>query len=230
MVFTKKKIISDIRLYKSESQNEYGGYVTVSFGDKKLNAIVKRVVMKLRENEFSLGEFDHLYINFTTCDMTEEMNLSDKVDNYHPWYRYCSVHIEKNLYNKLGSLETWNDIIQWMSNILVTYFASEDFDKERIFSCVQQAVNQGEDMLMKFKEKTIANRKVAIFLRFRDTCMFYPLLRIYDIEGNLLFEKDLPEAATLDYLGDIKVSTKRVAISPRKNAFTRQMTSLIFEY
>lgn len=79
--------------------------------------------MKLRENEFSLGEFDHLYINFTTCDMAEKMNLSNKVDRYHPWYRYCSVHIEKGLYNKLGSPETWDDIIQWIRNVLVTFFA-----------------------------------------------------------------------------------------------------------
>jgi len=42
--------------------------------------------MKLRESEFSLGEFDHLYINFTTCDMVDELNLSDEVDRYHPWY------------------------------------------------------------------------------------------------------------------------------------------------
>ena len=66
----KKKTIGDIRLYKSESRNEYGVYNTEPFADKKLNAIVQRVVMKLRENEFSLGDFDHLYINFTTCDMT----------------------------------------------------------------------------------------------------------------------------------------------------------------
>ena len=67
-----KKTISDIRLFKSKSQNEYGVYSTEYFGDKSLTAIVNRIVMKLRENEFSLGEFDHLYINFTTCDMAEK--------------------------------------------------------------------------------------------------------------------------------------------------------------
>lgn len=230
VVLTKKKTISDIRLYKSETQNEYGGYITNSFADKKLNAIVKRVVMKLRENEFSLGEFDHLYINFTTCDMAEKMNLSDKVDRYHPWYRYCSVHIEKDLYNKLGSLETRDDIIQWIRNVLITFFASEDFDETRILSCVQQAVEQGEDMLMKFKEKASTKRKAVIFLRFLDTSRFYPLLRVYDAEDNLLLEKDLPEAVTLDYLGDIQVSAKRVTIKPRKNAFTTQNSPLVFEY
>ena len=56
--------------------------------------------MKLRENEFSLGEFDHLYVNFTTSAINGTMNLSDKVDKYHPWYRYCHVHVEKEVFQK----------------------------------------------------------------------------------------------------------------------------------
>ena len=159
----KKKIISDIRLYRSESQNEYGVYATESIAEKKLNAIVQRVVMKLREYEFSLGEFDHLYINFTTCDIGKKTILSDYVDKYHPWYRYCLVHIEKDTYDKLDSIENYDYIVQWIRNILVTYFSSQDFDETCILSCVQQAVDQSENMLMKFKEKISTNRKAVIF-------------------------------------------------------------------
>ena len=83
---------------------------------------------------------------------------------------------------------------------------------------------------MKFKEKTSSKRKAVIFLRFLDSCKFYPLLRVYDADDNLLLEKDLPEAITLDYLGDIQVSAKRVTIKPRKNAFTKQTDPLVFEY
>ena len=226
----KKKIISDIRLYKSEAQNEYGGYITVSFGDKKLNAIIKRMVMKLRENEFSLGEFDHLYIKFTTSDVPENMEISDQVDRYHPWYRYCNVHVEKDLFEKLGRPETWNDIVHLISTVLITYFSSENFDEASILSCIRQAIEQGEEMLMKFKEKVSTKRKAVVFLRFLDSCKFYPLLRVYDSEDNLLFEKDLPETVMLDYLGEIQVSTKRVTIKPRKNAFTTQAKPLSFEY
>ena len=226
----KKKIISDIRLFKSESQNEFGGYITDSFSDKKLNAVIKRVVMKLRENEFSLGDFDHLYINFTTCDMAEEMNLSDNVDRYHPWFRYCNIHVEEDFYNKLGSPESWNKTILHIKNVLTTYFISEDFDETRILSCVQQAVEQGEDMLMKFKEKISSKRKAVIFLRFLDTCRFSPLLHVYDTEENLLIEKDLPQTVALDYLGEIQVTTKRVTIKPRKNAYTAQNKPLVFDY
>lgn len=226
----KKKIISDIRLFKSELQNEYGNYITESFGDKRLNAIVKRMVMKLRENEFSLGEYDHLYVNFTTCNMAEKMNLSDQVDRYHPWFRYCNIHVEEALYEKLGSPESWDEIVLHIKNVLTTYFTSEDFTETNILSCVQQAVEQGEDMLMKFKEKVSAKRKAVIFLRFLDTCRFSPLLRVYDAEENLLFEKDLPQTVALDYLGEIQVSANKVTIKPRKNAYTVRNNPLVFEY
>lgn len=230
VVLTKKKIISDIRLFKSESQNECGGYISDYFADKRLNAIVNRVTMKLRENGFSLGEFDHLYISFTTCEVDGQMNLSDKVDRYHPWYRYCYVHIEKDLYRKLGTIETWDSIIRWIEKVLVVYFASEEFGETHILSCVQQAVEQGENMLMKFKEKVSAKRKAVIFLRYLDVGGFFPLLRVYDAEENLLFEKDLPQTVALGYLGEIQVSAKRVTIKPRKNAFTTQNKPLIFNY
>lgn len=215
-----QKIIKDIRIFKSGAQ----------LGIKKLNAMTTRVVMKLREEEFSLGDFDHLYINFVPCDMAEKMSLSEEVDRYHPWYRYCTVPVEKDFHSKIGSPETHDEIIRWIGRVLVSFFRAEDFDEARILSCVQQAAQQGEQMLTKYKEKCSAKRRAVIFLRYLDTCRFFPLLRVYDTEGNLLFEKDLPESMLLDYLGEIQVSAKRVTIKPRKNAFTTQMPPLVFAY
>ena len=225
-----KKVIKDIRLYKSELKNEYGTYITSSFADKKLNAIIRRVVMKLRENEFSLGDFDHLYINFTPCNMDDRIELSNEVDKYHPWYRYCSVNIGRELYNILGSPETYDEIVGWVSDILITFFASKDFDDTCIFACVHQAIEGGENMLMKYKEKSSAKRRAIIYLRCLDSCMYKPLLRVYDMENALLLEKDLPETLFLDYIGEIQVSTKKVTIKPRKNAFTNPKEALIYEY
>lgn len=225
----KKRTIADIRLFKTDSMED-GDTFTTSFGDKKLNAIIQRVVMKLRENEFSLGEFDHLYINFTTCDVAGSMSLSDEVDRYNPWYRYCHIHVEKEQYRKLGSGEAADEVIHWISTVLVTYFSTGDFDKARICSCIHEAIEQGEKMLMKFREKVSGKRKAVVYLRYLDTCRFYPLLRVYDTEENLLFEKDLPETLTLDYLGEIQISAKKVTVKPRKNAFTAQLEPLIFEY
>ena len=89
-----KKIISDIRLFKSKSQNDLSSYIPDA---KKINAIVNRMVMKLRENEFSLGEFDHLYINFTTCDMPEKIIEA-------PANKYVEDFVINNLKTKIDSL------------------------------------------------------------------------------------------------------------------------------
>ena len=221
-----KKIIKDIRLYKSET----GASFSDSFTDKKLNAIIMRIVMKLREKEFSLGEFDHIYIIFTTRDIPKKMVLSNEVDRYHPWYRSCTVSLEKDIYNNLGAPETYECIINSLNAVLTTYFTTDDFDKTQIINCITQAVELGKNMLIKYKEKITSKRKAIILLRYLDTCMFRPLLRIYDTEDNLLFEKDLPETLTLDSIGNIQVSTKQITIKPKKNAFMKQEEPVIFVY
>ena len=85
-------------------------------------------------------------------------------------------------------------------------------------------------MLMKFKEKITAKRKADIYLHYLDTGKFFPLLRIYDMEGKLLFEKDLPKALTLDYLGEIQLSSKKITIKPRKNVYTTDIEPIVIEY
>ena len=92
------KIINDIRLYKSSDIDNH-----MSFANKSLNIAVSRVVMKLREQQFSLGEFDHLYVNFTTCIPEDKIELVDKIDSYHPWYRYCNIGVDKHDYEKLNT-------------------------------------------------------------------------------------------------------------------------------
>ena len=227
------KPIKDIRIYKSRIPNINGNPLPSEshFTNDPHCAAIRRIAMKLNERGFSLGDFDHLYINFTTCAVEGGVALAKRsADTYHPWYRYCLVHIEKETYDKLDSLENYDYIVKWIRNILVVYFSSQDFNETRILFSVQQAVEQGENMLMKFKEKVSTNRRAVIFLRYLDSCKFYPLLMVYDAEENLLLKKDLPETVMLDYIGDIQVSTKRVAIKPRKNAFTTQIAPLVFEY
>lgn len=224
------KVIKDIRLYKSEEKNEYGHPITSSFADKKLNAVIHRIVMKLRENGFALGDFDHLYINFVTFNITEKIYLSEEIDKYHPWYRKCFINVEKELYDSIGELDTHDFIINAILEVLTTCFVTEDFDSTFIKSCISHAVEQGENMLMRFKEKKSAKRKAIIFLRYLDDCIYYPLLRVYDLDDNMLFEKDLPKTLMLDYLGEIQVSTKRIKIKPRKNAFSTSKKEMTFEY
>lgn len=224
------KIIQDIRLYRSEQRSENGDYLTSSFAPRELNAIIHRIVMKLRESEFSMGEFDHLYMNFTVCDTPERITLSQEADRYHPWYRYCAVRISEELYCRLGTPETYADIVSLVGEVLAECFATEAYDGQKIRSCIDEALEQGEQMLMAFKTKTTAKRKAVIYLRYLDSCRYYPLLRVYDLEERLLLERDLPEMQMLDALGEIQLSAKKVTIKPRKNAYTEKWKPIVFEY
>ena len=204
------KTIKDIRLYKSEKINDFGLPVTTSFANKKLNAVIHRIVLKLREQKFSFGDFDHLYINFTICDIPQKIEMSEKYDREHPWYRYCSVRIDEELYLKLDNEESNNVILESIEKVLVSCFSTENFDEEQIHNCVKEAIECGENMLMLFKEKSTSNRKAKIFLRYLDSFKYSPLLRVYDSSDIIIFEKDLPETLTLDCFGNIQLSSKKL--------------------
>lgn len=225
-----ERIIADIRLFKSEGRTESGHFDMVSFGDKKLNAIVKRIVMKLRENGFSMGEFDHLYINFTLCELSAPMELSREVDRYHPWFRHCHVRVPREVYERLGTAESHEHIVPMIGDVLTAFFARDDFNASRISHCIREAVTGGEEMLVPFKEKTTAKRRAVICLRFLDSCRYAPLLRVYDGEGALLLQRDLPQSVTLDHLGELQVGLKKVTVKPRKNAITAGKKPIVFEY
>ena len=225
-----ERIIADIRLFKSEGRTESGHFDMISFGDKGLIAAVKRIVMKLRENGFSMGDFDHLYINFTLCELSASMELSREVDRYHPWFRHCHVRVSREVYERLGTPESHEHILTTIGDVLTAFFVRGDFDEARISDCIREAVTGGEEMLMRYKEKTTVKRRAVIYLRFLDSCCYAPLLRVYDGDGNLLLERDLPQMVTLDALWELQVGLKKVTVKPRKNACTAGKKPLVFEF
>lgn len=173
---TQSKAIADIRLYKSDVENTDGNSLPGEFTGRTLNAKVKRIVMKLREGGFSLGEFDHLYINFTTCPVDNEIAAAKRSpDKYHPWYRFYDVHIRDDLFSRLSHPEAADEVLELVKTVLVRNFATDGFDGARISSCFAHALEQGESMLMKYKETTAGQHTAVIYLRYLDSCQFLPL-------------------------------------------------------
>lgn len=217
------KVISDIRLYKSSGLNNY-----ISFTDKSLNLTVRRIVMKLREQEYSLGEFDHLYLNFTTERPEETIFLNNTADQYHPWFRYCDIGVSQADYDKLGSADCTDYIITQIESVLLNCFQASDTTGQIVKSSIFQAL-KGPEMLMRFKEKKFAKATVTIFLRFPDSGLYAPLLCVADLNGNVILRADLPETIDLSIIGEIKLNSKAVMIKPRKNAFTKRQDPISFE-
>ena len=57
------KIIKDIRVFKSDTENIDKNVNPLTLQKKSLNVKIDRIVMKLREQGFSLGEFEREHEN-----------------------------------------------------------------------------------------------------------------------------------------------------------------------
>ena len=224
------KPISDIRLYRCAHYDAMTPPATLPITDNPLSAAVKRIAMKLREQGFSLGDFDHLYCVFTADALPSDFFLSSQTDREHPWYRHCFIRVEEDFYGALGSPEARSDTLKLVGNALLNLFATEHFDAAAIKACLTQAEEQGEAMRMKFKEMRTATRLATIYLRYLDAGSFFPLLQVRDAQGSVLLEKDLPAMLTLDALGTLSLSNHKVTIHPRRNAFTAHMPPIVVEY
>ena len=222
--------MADPRLYRCERYDAQPPPATLPIADKPLSAAVKRIVMKLRERRFSLGEFDHLYCIFTAAPLPSEFFLSDRTDREHKWYRHCFIRVGEELYGRLGSPAARGETLGLIGTALVTLFATEHFDAAAIASCLTEASEQGEAMRMKFKESRTTPRVATLYRRYLDACLFSPLLQVRDAQGSVLLEKDLPAMLTLDALGSLSLSSHKVTIRPRKNAFTAHMPPIVVEY
>ena len=209
------KIISDIRLYKSTELNSH-----TDIGNKEINIAVQRVVMKLREYGFSLGEFDNLYLNFTTAKPKETFELIDKADPYHPWYRYCNIGVTQSEYENL----TVHFVYETISLVLVNLFKAS---KNVIQNAIKEA-QKGSEMRMLLREKKSTKSNAKVYLRLLDSGKYLPLLCVTDLDGHELLRKDLPETIDLNIIGEIQLSSKKVTIKPRKNTFTVDLKPITF--
>ncbi len=215
------KVISDIRLYKSSNIDNH-----LALTNKSLNLAVHRVVMKLREQGFSLGDFDHLYINFSTLVANDTVSLIDKADNYHPWYRYCDIGISPNEYNNLENSDFEDNVYEKIKSILLKLFNTQE--NVRIIETAFSEAKKGAEMLMWFKEKKTSKGVATVFLRLLDNGRFLPLLCVNDIEGTEILRVDLPETIDLNIIGEILLTNKMVTVKPRKNALARGLKPIIF--
>ena len=169
----------------------------------------------MRENNFSFGDFDHLYVNFTTCNVDNNISLAKrKIDKYHPWYRYYDVHVSENFYAKPDEAL----IISTIQKIIIENFSSNDFPKEKINKLINDTFKMKSSYEMRYKEKLSSNRRAVIFLRYNDDCMFVPIVRIYDSENKMILEKELPERNNLDSFGSLVLTKNKLTIKPKNLA------------
>ncbi len=222
------KTISDIRVFRSNIDNIDGNSQPTGFGNKRLIVLLRRIVMKLREYGFSLGEFDHLYINFTTCLPPDTIRPSQRsIDPYHKWYRYYDIGIPEETYNQLVSDDKIDFIIAKTHEILSTFFAFDG--KQSIEECFTEARERGEQMMVLYKTKETDKLTAYIYLQYLDSGKYFLHLIVKNLNQEEILHKHLGEVLDLSIIGEIQLTSKKVTIKPRKNAFTQYLKPIVFE-
>lgn len=213
------KVIKDIRIYKDKQS-----YI----GNKRLNLAAHRVAMKLREKEFSLGDYDHLYICFTTDIQAGSIVPEEEADKYFPWFRRVHVGVSDEEMQAVETVLDESYLLDLLLKVLLGMYGMESSAEEIIRYAAEEA-RKGRDMLMLFKEKKATKGTATIYLRLSDNGRYFPLLVVTKPDGTQVLREDLPETSDLGSIGEIQLSSKKVTVKPRKNSYTKNLEPVSFE-
>ncbi|MBR2779644.1 MAG: hypothetical protein IKD85_05690 [Firmicutes bacterium] len=139
------KKISDIRIFKSLKPNVDRAPLPVGLASKQLFTTVRRIVLKLRENQFSLGVFDHLYLNFTTRVEEGEIILSSRTaPGGNNFFRFYNIGVSREQFDILEEPDQIPFILGKLEETMVRFFG-DDGREEIIRGSIRTAVEQGEE-------------------------------------------------------------------------------------
>lgn len=162
------KRIADIRYFESDQPNTDGMFpddVGKLLELPKLCALIgARIARKARELGFCTGgEFDHVYINFTTTVAPDSIQFSAKsVDRNTQWLRFVDVGVNPAKVNKLSEIkqEAWLEA----TTLKVLRFLSEkrQADSQVIDSLSKLLKHHGSSLPILHKVKVTKSYRIVV--------------------------------------------------------------------
>jgi hypothetical protein len=229
------KLISDIRYFESTKENSDGyfpSYIGNLFQiDYKIFSIINtRFVLKLREKDFFLPDFDHIYVNFTTCLEEGKFELTKRLpDKYHPFYRFIDFGLSPHYFNKLSVREKNVILITSVANIISSLYCKDDNERNVVRNCVDEILESDENTKIIYKCKKNENFCVQIAVSILDNGLYSPNIRIYDNNQKLINEYiyniPLRQDEFIYQFGSISIGKKSITIKPKNNSF-----SLLYQF
>ncbi|MCA5005227.1 hypothetical protein [Sphingobacterium bovistauri] len=159
----KTKVIKDIRLYESNqpnvSENSLPGELgKLMHSDTSFTFWAIRIARKLNELQFTLLEADHLYINFTNCLETDQLQISDRKPT--SWIQYVDVQINFEEFNTKSLKEQENNVVEAIFRAL-NLIANEE-QKNILDECLSIIKEQAKKTEIHYKTKETKSYKVEI--------------------------------------------------------------------
>lgn len=220
------KKISDIRFFESIKPNQAGYFPSYlgelyKIDENLLKITTRRFVLKLREIEIFLPEFDHLYLCFTPLLDDDVIQRAERpVDRYHSFYRFIDIGYSTEKFQKLTETKKVEELIRFSVKAL-SLFQESSLAEISIEQSAKYVLENKESALMLYKNKENAEIEVQILVRLMNTGKYYPIIKIINKKGTVLeeipIEKPFKEDELRFQFGSIRLGKKSVTINPKEN-------------
>lgn len=179
--------------------------------------VTERLMFLLRYKGFSLGEFDHLYLNFTTQLPHGEILISNRINSYHKWYRFVDAGCDVQTFNSWDYEQKCDFVIVSIRRAIGLFTDAES--AKVVDDSFEEVLRYGAELAIPYKEKQGNPYTVRVLVKITDDLDFIPVVRILD--GNSLIHEEILPSYSRDLFilqfGTISVGKKSVRITPRKS-------------
>ena len=221
------KLIADIRFFESDVPNTDGHpnpyYIgkIYQYDHTECSGVLERLLFLLRHRGFGFDTFDHLYLNFTPCVPHGE---AKDVNRYNirefSWYHYVDIGCDAQLFNALSLDGKTLFILESVKKASLLKASAEN--QELFKAAFSEVIENGERLLLPYKQKSNQNYSVDILTRITDKVSFLPLIRITDKDGSVIEEQELRSYERDEFIyqiGRITIGKTSVRILPRKSSY-----------
>ena len=220
------KLIADIRLFESDLSNingnplpDYIGKI-YQYDHTDCSDVIQRLLFLLRHRGFGFDGFDHLYLNFTPC--VTHGKVQD-VNRYNirefSWYHHVDIGCDIQTFNNLSLEEKTSYILE---SVKKASLLKAPAAQQKLFETTfDEVIQNGEQLLLPYKQKENQNYIVEIFTRITNETAFIPLIRITDKNGIPQAEQELRSYGRDEFIcqiGTITIGKSSVRIVPRKSS------------
>lgn len=219
------KTLRDIRFYASEESNSSGNGFPSDCArfipyPKVLNWWGERIAQRLNADKFSLGDFDHLYVNFTSGVPDGEFRFSDRAPE--KWMRYVDVGVNFNSLQEFSAKELEKFLIEKTFDSLL-YLCNGDLQNSKLVGSLREDIRTyGSNIEIPVKSKSVSSYSITITYKLRPNDLeSYGLIEFIDLKTGKSFKTrflDLVGSEDIFFLvGSISVKNGYITIKPRSS-------------
>ena len=191
-----------------------------------LVALTNRFVLKLREVEFQLQDFDHIYINLSSVISDGVIQLSKRsIDKYHSFYRFIDIGLSPIKFNNYCDEKKHPLLINLASQSIQALFCENTTLKKIVQECEMDAIHLGEKGKIVYKRKSNDTLSVEILISILNTNKYVPYIKLTSDNGLNKIVK-YPSILTQDELafqfGSIIIKKSSAIIKPKANLLSNR--------